>query len=368
MAQAFVPLVASMLLSARSRSRSRASSAALLAALLAVALAARGASGAQLCAPGESTFDGDWRGPLRNSTADDVQAYCPATLARIRGEYQRHYLCEGKRTYEVARWAGACDAMPANASAARVASCLPGGVVAFVGDSLTQQQYFAFVCALERAGAGAANLTATYTDTHHLRSDLPCVPQCASNASYYAANRGTGVPAEPRCSACDATGAPRQRLPTAQEPWYVKLPAATRVVVVGSGSWYSATMLGEEANTSALYAETLSTVAPALQALVIDRGVRVLWLDIPPPAASGGKASHGWSSFSEHNELAARTLAHLAPNVTFLNTSAATAERRVFGASVTTIGIHWCSPGRGTVPAFITRGILHALAQSCPPP
>jgi hypothetical protein len=83
MAQAFVPLVASMLLSARSRSRSRASSAALLAALLAVALAARGASGAQLCAPGESTFDGDWRGPLRNSTADDVQAYCPATLARI---------------------------------------------------------------------------------------------------------------------------------------------------------------------------------------------------------------------------------------------------------------------------------------------
>lgn len=267
----------------------------------------------------------------------------------------------------MARWAGGCDTLPVNASSARLASCMPGGVVAFVGDSLTQQQHYAFECALERAGAGAS-LKAWYSDTHHLRSDLPCVPQCATNATYFAANRGVAGKAEPRCSACDANGAPKQRLPTAQEPWYVDLPNATRVVVVGSGTWYSATMLGEVADTSALYAETLHAVAPALQALVMDRGVRVLWLDIPPAAATGGKASHGWGEFSQRNELAQLTLAQLAPNVTFLNTSAATAARRVFGASVTTIGIHWCSPGRGTVPAFITRSILHTLAQSCPPP
>jgi len=298
---------------------------------------------------------------LHKSSSADVTEYCPATLARLRGDYQSHYICEGNRTYEIGLFdATLCDVLPENSSFARLGQCFTDkGVVSFVGDSLTKQQYWAFKCALERHGG--LNLTVTYTDTHQLRSDLPCEPECGLNTSVLLVNRGGNS----KCYACNSSGKKRTRLPVAEEKWFKDLSADTRAVFIGSGSWYTPGQLGARANTTAVYAETLTTVAPALQSLV-KRGVAVFWLNIPPRAATGGRAAYGWSLFEEKNTLASQTLRDLAPEVLFLNTSAATAARRTFGSSASTVGIHWCSPGRGTVPASITQHFLHALAHACP--
>ena len=327
-----------------------------------------------LCGPSDDSFQGVWKAE-RQSIAADVSEYCPASLAAIRRDYQRGYICEKNRTYDVKTHVpSACRVLSLESAAPALTACLGGGAnIAFVGDSLVKQQYWAFRCELERVAARtsggqhvpwpSSTLTASFFDSHHLRSHMPCFPACATNKTYRAQN--SQATRNGACVACNpADGKPVKALPTTQEPWFTTLPNTTRALVVGSGTWWNTERAG--ANESRLYRAMLSTVAPALNELTT-RGIAVLWLDIPPQGASAmEKSSYGWKHFGTKNEEARRKLSVFAPHVIFLNTTAATAARRMSAPNtVTTAGLHWCSPGNGTVTAFITQHVVHILLAAC---
>jgi hypothetical protein len=221
-----------------------------------------------------------------------------------------------------------------------------------------KQQFWAWRCELERAGVNEEALTSTLFTSHFLRADLPCAAQCAISTSFFQANKGSeNLP----CAACTRSGAPRPMLSGEHETWFRSVSNNTRALFIGSGAWYNPGKLNETPEMQ--YTRTLRAVTPALK-LLTERGVHVFWMDIPPPPGVGGKASFGWTSFAGMNRKAAVTLQASSPHVKFLNTSKATAERRSFSESLTSEGIHWCNPGRGTMPTFHTEHFMHVLVQA----
>jgi hypothetical protein len=312
-----------------------------------------------LCGPSDESFSGTWRAVRQSSPSVDVLGYCPATLAAIRLDYQRHYVCEGNRTYDIKHFEpSVCRLHALQRTLPELAACLGGANIAFVGDSLMRQQYFSLRCELERV----ASLSASFFDSHYLCAHMPCLTACAMNNTFREQNSErtrNGL-----CTSCDENGQPRAPLPIAQEPWLATLPNTTRALVIGSGAWWNEARVG--ADESRLYLHMLATVAPALHNLT-RAGMHVLWMDIAPQGAKALEhSSYGWQHFGMKNEEARRKLRALAPAVIFMNTSAAMAARRSSEPnSVTTAGLHWCSPGQGTVPAFITQHVAHILLEDC---
>lgn len=320
-----------------------------------------------LCGPSDDSFTGTWRAVRQSSPPVDVLDYCPATLAAIRLDYQRHYVCEGNRTYDIKHFQPSlCRLHALQRTLPELAACLGGANIAFVGDSLMRQQYLSLRCELERvaslSGGGTLELSASFFDSHYLRAHMPCLPACATNNTFREQNSErtrNGL-----CMSCAENGKPREPLPIVQEPWLATLPNTTRALVIGSGAWWNEARVG--ADESRLYLQMLSMLSPALNNLT-QAGMHVLWMDIAPQGAKALEhSSYGWQHFGMKNEEARCKLRALAPAVIFMNTSAATAARRSSEPnSVTTAGLHWCSPGQGTVPAFITLHLAHILLEEC---
>jgi hypothetical protein len=269
---------------------------------------------------------------------------------------ESEYLCS-ERSFPVAHFLPRCQVQTVLEAAPALRSCLTRGKIHFVGDSINVQQHVATRCELEHAG-----LESLLSEYQHwsplLRSDLPCSSRCSEN-TFFSAN------VEGRCKQCDISGKRSPHLPLLSEKWYVNAQDA-RVLVISAGIWYNAFQLGAGSDVHQLYAETLAEIAPLLQGLV-DRGMRVYWLDIPPrpDQIPGERSDYEWDYFGPRNEQAAQVLQASAPGVVFLNTTAATLPlRSLRGLGQSINGPHWCSPGPDSAPGLIARHLLHDIAHS----
>jgi hypothetical protein len=323
-----------------------------------------------LCRPGAS-FEGAWS-KHRPSNETDVSDYCPDGLSTARSSHP-DYVCEGRRHYDVAVFRPArCDVLTIDESLAVITAQKPSiRHVHFLGDSLMLQQYLAWHCELSRYAAAAAPATSLLPTSAHsfssfLLGDLRCYPKCARNAAFLSSQRKSSG----HCIACDRKGKPLPLLPLSRVAWLRDLPANTDVLILGTGTWYSEFFLGTR-NTARLYATMLGIVAPALESLVATRCICVIWLAIPPPPPAPGRPEFSWSTFAEKNAAARKAFLQHAPSVIFLDAWQALQQRRMsplgdaFVSS--THGLHWCNPGRGTIPSWLTQHILHTIATgSCP--
>jgi len=314
----------------------------------------------RLCSAGEDTFSGGvWvdDGVSVGSTADEAHR-CPSTFSYMSSHHpESEYLCS-ERSFPVAHFLPRCQVQTVLEAAPALRSCLTRGEIHFVGDSINVQQHVATRCELEHAG-----LESLLSEYQHwsplLRSDLPCSSRCSENA-FFSAN------VEGRCKQCDISGKRRPHLPLLSEKWYANAQDA-RILVISAGIWYNSFQLGAGPDVHQLYAETLAEIAPLLQGLVDDSGMRVYWLDIPPrpDQTHGERSDYGWDYFGTRNEQAAQVLRASAPGVIFLNTTAATLPlRSLRGLGQSINGPHWCSPGPDSAPGLIARHLLHDIAHS----
>jgi hypothetical protein len=222
-------------------------------------------------------------------------------------------------------------------------------VVTFVGDSITKQLYFATRCEAERAGNFSAQVSFDLLDSRWLWS-VPCPADCAA----------AGGDARAACDdGCASDGGAAAR--ANNEGCVARVPPATRVLVLGTGLWYNPAK--GVADGDAAYAATLQALAPVLRGFLA-RGVRVLWLDIPPCVKHCTHEPYHRDGEAGKNAAAAAALAAHVPGAVFLNTSAATAFRKLHQPSATSDGVHWCSPGRDTVTAFLATQLLHLAAEA----
>jgi len=111
-----------------------------------------------------------------------------------------------------------------------------------------------------------------------------------------------------------------------------------------------------KADIASLYADMLAGVVGALPAL---KGLPVFWLGLPP--ASGSNPAFGWHTFPELDKLASAAFA--GTEVIVLNVRQLAAERKRIDPSISADGLHWCNPGKATVPHFLAERLLHLLAH-----
>jgi hypothetical protein len=320
----------------------------------------------ELCGLDQGSFNGSWH-EHRISHDSDVNQYCPLTLGKLNGQSM---ICTKKRHYDVARFMPTvCGVRPAIMSLTTLGKCFPpGSHILFVGDSLVHQQYWAWQCEVERHRGTLPAVTYDVVTSGFLRSDLPCWTECTSKS--FASRQAKARPWEDHCKGCGESGMQKLRLPVLEEEWFKNLPNSTRLVVIGTGVWYSAKNMGSDNTSALLFSEMIEAVAPALDTITA-RGIYVVWLAMPPPPVSSrmNDPSFSWDFYNAKNLVAEVALRTHAPRVHFINAWDALRERRSspLGPSVTaaTKGIHWCNPGRGTVPAWLNQHILHALAMEC---
>jgi hypothetical protein len=163
------------------------------------------------------------------------------------------------------------------------------------------------------------------------------------------------------CARCGGRNASAWR-----EAWSEALPGNATALVLNTGAWYSPFHLcgASVGATDGELDATLSLLLPLLAAWTA-RGVHVLWQDVPPMPDSGGRPEFAWEALPRRNAAARAALAAAAPDVTFLNTSAALGALRRLHPRLTSGGMHWCSPGPNSATQFVAARLLHAMARRC---
>jgi hypothetical protein len=313
-----------------------------VAALLCLLLSGAAVAGEKpLCTSADEVFEGRWN--LSEATAAAPERYCPATTVALSADLQRKHICNGTRAYHVARFAhSSCHVRTAQRSLQLLSQrCAARRTVTFVGDSITKQLYFAFRCEAERAEVGS--LSAKLVDSRWLWS-VPCPADCSVEDK-----RAT-------CISCKQGGSMAD-----EASWPEHVPDDTAVLVLGTGLWYNPAKGVPEGD--AAYADTLAALLPVLQS-VASRGVLILWVDIPPCVRLCDSYDH--HTIPAKNAAAAAKLAAV-PNLVYLNTSRATAYRKLQQPDVVADGpggVHWCSPGPHSVTAFLTAQLLHVMVAS----
>jgi hypothetical protein len=197
-----------------------------------------------------------------------------------------------------------------------------------VGDSLMQQRFFAMNCIFEQFNVDvdvrfwwssfldhslSLRLCWLLNDTSYkcTQNNLPGVEQAVKNASSYS-------------------------------------------VIINTGSWHNKL----KSDDQRLYEFSLNgSVASLLRKLQnSERCVGVYWIDNAP---TGNAHKYGWSAFASKDHFAK---AHLPEGVVFLNSSQATRPRKDADPATSVDGLHWCNPGKSSIPVFIAERILHLLA------
>ena len=305
---------------------------------------------------------------LSNVLVHSEPAYCPNAFGVFsRDRHGLQYVCREDHTYRDATYVWAEPRPTLHHLVASLRAAAPV-TIAFVGDSTTQQVFYATACELERGDALDAGrwsvageeytktesidqpdgISLSFAFSRFLREDLPCAPWCA-NATVEA------------CGACEGDGHPR---PSALDGALLRaLSSQPDYLFLGVGSWYN--YHKGLYNSDAAYHRTLHLLR---EELTRHRRVKVFWYDIPNCGAACDRArrpepAYEWGGIAAKNDMACRTLGDA---VHYLNVSAAIEPRlrddRVWPDGGPTDGMpHYCNPGPSSIPRFVVHAFLSSL-------
>jgi hypothetical protein len=309
-----------------------------------------------------SAFNGSWTFHEEHNSSTRAYSSCPKTRSYVAQhaflyEHIKKYSCTNA-VFRSARYDPTSCRLIKLVQSIEVLS-RRNAFITLVGDSLMAQLYVALLCTAEQHYLPAGRI-ALVSDLY-LRPDVPCSDQCISNQTFLR-EAGDGLIGNP-CAACKYG----KRVPfdgtfsgATEGSWPSQIPRQTTVLVLGSGAWYH----NKLDNPDALYVEMLAGIGPYLGHLTA-KGVAVYWHDLPPmhmyeKTEPDRFKYYGWNVWHKFNENAR---AILSPHgVKMLATSAATRARKVGDPGVSSDYIHWCSPGRYTVPQFVAAVLLRLLA------
>ena len=312
-----------------------------------------------ICGDASSLYNGTWKfGDKIEVTENKPYSTCPQTLYTVQQnwairDHPQKWSCMNK-TYIAAEFqSSSCHTLSLKDSFRHIGKTH----ITFLGDSLIGQLYIASMCAAEKEGISSDHLEFHYLHETLLRSDLPCAPRCITDAAY----RNQSLLIHP-CFAC-FDGIKRHfeaDFYNLSKFWPLKVLHNTSALILGAGAWYNA--YRSLINASSVYNDTLQKIGPFLGKLKKERGINVFWLDLPPMAnQSLIHPDFGWQQFLQYNQAARFFLEPF--GVIYLDTSSATRIRKYKDPNITDSSfLHWCNPGRDTVPLFQARSIFHILA------
>mmetsp|Transcript_2182 Transcript_2182/g.3429 ORF Transcript_2182/g.3429 Transcript_2182/m.3429 type:complete len:363 (+) Transcript_2182:94-1182(+) len=233
--------------------------------------------------------------------------------------------------------------------------------VVYVGDSLIAQMYLSMQCWME------TSLSHTYMSRYFhlvhdlfLRNDLPCDSRCEHNATF----RNQHVFLHPCWSCRDGIRHSFRDFYADTYSWYNRLPNENvSTLIIGAGSWYNA--FKGLINSTKTYEEMLHKMGNVFQRLRRERGTEVFWVGLPPVSLNGNLSSSlfsfEWKFFRDKNVMAKRILEPM--GVHYIDTMGLTSERKRVDPAVSADAVHWCSPGKHSIPTFLNEIIYHILAR-----
>jgi hypothetical protein len=232
---------------------------------------------------------------------------------------------------------------------------LKGKRIAFVGDSLSGQLFIAALCGLESSGFDFDHTEFKYYASAMLRPDLPCDPECLKNPKYVDPS-GFILP----CLACpDGIFWPfNGSFASYPHYWISKITPNTSAIVIGTGAWYN--VWKKLTDPMASFRETVDKLAPIFYDFIHHRGIQVFWIDLPPISDFEWEISKlfGWHLYVEYMVYAKQRLER--EGVILVESNLAAAPRKLRDNNITN-HIHWCNPGRSTLPLFIDHAIFQLL-------
>lgn len=115
---------------------------------------------------------------------------------------------------------------------------------------------------------------------------------------------------------------------------------------------------GESSKATKKYKETLLQIIPIIRSY-IEKGIIVIWFCLPP--SDPKFKQYAWDEFNNRNEIAKKLLEP--EKVLIYNPNNATYSRYITDPSASVDLLHWRGPGITTIPSFISRTLLHMIAE-----
>lgn len=311
----------------------------------------------------DNVFSGSWTFHQPHFTRSRAYSSCPKTLGNVSRhpflhEHIRKYSCPNVSVSSARYNPVSCRTIqPAMASHVLTQA---NAYITLVGDSLMAQLYISLLCLAEQYYFPSEHIK--LVSDLYLRPDIPCADQCIANATFLRL-AGDDLIGNP-CLACRSgkkTLFDDTFSTSSSGSWPSQIPPKTTVLIIGVGAWYH-----NAVNESIeLYKEMLKRVGQVLGKLKKERGVLVFWHDLPPMSMFEATEpekyqTFGWNTWSLYNTYAKEILSP--HGVIFLNTSKATLVRKLHDPSIVSDYVHWCNPGRDTIPQFVANALLHLIS------
>jgi hypothetical protein len=310
-----------------------------------------------------SLFHGTWKYHGNTSVGHSIDPFgsCPNAFRDIAEhehiEKQRlKYGCRNQ-SYQAASFRQSCSILPPGKSIAK----LKHKKILFVGDSLIGQLFIAAKCVYDYLGFQAESTNLHFNINTMLRPDMPCDPECAKNHSFR--TKDHIVP----CVACPKgiTYEFNSSMSSYPDFWMSLITNETTALIIETGAWYNfRKFLGKD--PIGIYKETIDGLAPYFRRFVHEMKIKVIWVNLPPITETDFSLVqwNGWDNFAFYDEYAKRQLSK--EGVIFIDSNRAVAERKRKDPAVSAPPgeLHWCNPGRSSVPEFTIQAIFHLLALS----
>jgi hypothetical protein len=317
------------------------------------------------CSP-DSLFLGTWKYhqlTTVSTTSNNPFGSCQNTFSDVSGfpllsDQIRKWTC-WNQSYHLASFQqlSSCSFLPWKRSIQK----LKDKKIAFVGDSLMAQLYISAQCMYESLGFPTERRNVRFFMNLMLRPDKPCYPECLRNP--------TATPF--RCFSCPNGVRYEFNSSTPFYPhfWMSQIPEETFAIITGAGAWFSLVKFLDDTAEAVpvdpveLYFDKL---APFFHRFIHEKKMNVFWVNLPPLTHSDPSLIrlYGWNNFAFFDSYAKERLTR--EGVVFIDSNRAVAERKRKDANISDhpYGLHWCNPGRSTIPEFINQAIFHLLALS----
>jgi hypothetical protein len=310
-----------------------------------------------------SLFHGTWEYVGNISVGQSIDPFqsCPNAFNDIAEQFwienqRSKYGCRN-HSYQAASFRQSCSILPLGKTIAK----LKDKKIVFVGDSLVGQLFIAAKCVYDCLGFQAESKNLDFHFNTMLRPDMPCHPECAKNHQFR--TKDYLVP----CAACPKgiVYEFNSFMPSYPDYWMSQVNNETDALIIGTGAWYNfRKFLGTD--PIGIYKETIDGLAPYFHRFVHEMKIKVFWVNLPPILETDLSLVHwyGWDNFAFYDEYAKQRLS--GEGVIFIDSNHAVAERKRKDPAVSFPSgeLHWCNPGRSSVPEFTIQAIFHLLALS----
>jgi hypothetical protein len=315
----------------------------------------------------DSVFLGAWKYHKLTTvsvTSSNPFSACPNTFSDVSGfpslsDQIRKWTC-WNQSYHLASFqrSSSCSVLDWRRSIQR----LKDKKIYFVGDSLMAQHYISAQCMYESLRFPTERNNVRLLISSLLRPDKPCFPECFKNPSY--TTKSSVFP----CLACPNGILYKFNASMSSYPhfWLSKIPDNITALIIGTGAWYNSGSISLQKNPLDVYKETIDGLAPYFHRFIHEKKMKVFWVNLPPITHSDPSLIrlYGWDNFALFDSYAKERLTR--EGVVFIDSNRAVAERKRKDANISDhpFGLHWCNPGRSTIPEFINQAIFHLLAVS----